>query len=66
MLSDAEIDQLERLIVHSDLNQLPLILMRAVPMLFAELRVVRAALDQHTNSFLGEQTDDRAWSGDTT
>lgn len=59
MLSNEEIDKLENLIVFSELNRLPLILSRAIPALFAELRVVRAALDEKTASFLGDLIDDR-------
>ena len=65
MLSNEEIDKLENLIVFSELNRLPLILSRAIPALFAELRVVRAALDEKTASFLGDLIDDRNGASDT-
>lgn len=52
MLSDEQVDQLEQLIIYSTMDNLPLVLSRAIPLLFAELRTVRAALDQKANSFL--------------
>ena len=61
MLSDEQVNELENLIVYSELNQLPLILSRAIPILFSELRVVRAALDEKTSRFLGG-FDDRVSS----
>lgn len=52
MLSDKQIDDLERLIVFGTMDDLPLILSRAIPVLFAELRLVRATLDSRVNDFL--------------
>lgn len=60
MLSDEQIDSLERLIVFSTMDQLPLVLSRAIPVLFSELRLVKATLDSKVNHFLeGIQSDDR-------
>lgn len=53
MLDDRQIDELENLIVFSTMDQLPLVLSRAIPILFAELRLVRATLDSKVNDFLG-------------
>ena len=53
MLEDKQIDELERLIVFSELKDLPMILSRAVPLLFSELRLVKATLDSKVNHFLG-------------
>jgi len=53
MLDDRQIDELERLIVFSELKDLPMILSRAVPLLFSELRLVKATLDSKVNNFLG-------------
>ena len=65
MLSDNQIDELERLIVFSTMDQLPLILSRAIPVLFSELRLVKATLDSKVNHFLeGIGTDDRTQQGD--
>jgi len=65
MLTDEQIDSLERLIVFSTMDQLPLILSRAIPVLFSELRLVKATLDSKVNHFLeGIGTDDRAQPGD--
>lgn len=65
MLSDEQIDSLEKLIVFSTMDQLPLILSRAIPVLFSELRLVKATLDSKVNNFLeGIGTDDRPQYGD--
>lgn len=53
MLDDKQIDELERLIVFSELKDLPMILSRAVPLLFSELRLVKATLDSKVSNFLG-------------
>lgn len=53
MLDDRQIDELERLIVFSELRDLPMILSRAIPLLFSELRLVKATLDSKVNNFLG-------------
>ena len=58
MLSDSQIDELERLIVFSNMDDLPLVLGRAIPILFAELRMVRATLDSKVNAFLQGGTSD--------
>lgn len=71
MLRDDEIDQLENYIVHSTIQDLPALLMRAIPLLFSELRLARAALDQQTAAFLqgghrdsqGEAVNGREGSG---
>lgn len=60
MLSDEEIDQLENYMVHSTLNDLPALLMRAIPLLLSELRIARAALNAQTESFLKGVSDDLA------
>ena len=53
MLEDKQIDELERLIVFSELKDLPMILSRAIPLLFSELRLVKATLDSKVSTFLG-------------
>ncbi len=53
MLTDEQVDELERLIVYATMDNLPLILSRAIPLLFSELRTVRATLDARINSFFG-------------
>ncbi len=57
MLTDAQVDELERLIVFSTMDTLPLVLSRAVPLLFSELRLVRATLDSKVGDFLGGITN---------
>jgi len=53
MLSDEQVNELERLIVFSTMDNLPLVLSRAIPLLFSELRLVRATLDSKVGDFLG-------------
>jgi hypothetical protein len=53
MLSDKQVNELENLIVFSTMDNLPLILSRAIPLLFSELRLVRATLDSKVGDFLG-------------
>jgi hypothetical protein len=53
MLDDRQIDELERLIVFSELKDLPMVLSRAIPLLFSELRLVKATLDSKVSNFLG-------------
>lgn len=53
MLSNSQVDELERLIVFSTMDNLPLVLSRAIPLLFSELRLVRATLDSKVGDFLG-------------
>jgi hypothetical protein len=53
MLNDSQVDELERLIVFSTMDNLPLVLSRAIPLLFSELRLVRATLDSKVGDFLG-------------
>lgn len=60
MLSEQEIDQLEAVIANSTLQQLPMLLMKAIPLLFSELRVARAALESHSNDLLRELTSEFA------
>ena len=60
MLSDREIDELESVIAGSTLQQLPMLLMKAIPLLFSELRVSRAALESHSNDLLRELTSEFA------
>jgi hypothetical protein len=57
------VDELERLIIYSTMDNLPLVLSRAIPLLFAELRTVRATLDARVNSFLEGFTDDSGAEG---
>lgn len=65
-MTDEQVDELERLIIYSTMDNLPLVLSRAIPLLFAELRTVRATLDARVNSFLEGFTDDaRAEGGDS-
>lgn len=53
MLSNDQVNELERLIVFSTMDNLPLVLSRAIPLLFSELRLVRATLDSKVGDFLG-------------
>jgi hypothetical protein len=53
MLSDSQVNELENLIVFSTMDNLPLVLSRAIPLLFSELRLVRATLDSRVGDFLG-------------
>lgn len=57
MLTDEQVDELERLIVYATMDNLPLILSRAIPLLFSELRTVRATLDARINNLLEGITD---------
>ena len=61
MISNSQVDELERLIVFSTMDNLPLVLSRAIPLLFSELRLVRATLDSKVGDFLGGigNADDR-------
>lgn len=52
MLTDDQVDELERLIIYASMDTLPLVLSRAIPVLFAELRTVRAAMDSRAQAFL--------------
>lgn len=52
MLSDEQVDELERVIFGSTIDDLPMILGKALPLLFAELRIVRATLDSKVSRFL--------------
>ena len=54
MLTDEQIDELEHFIFNSTTQDLPVVLGKALPLLFAELRVVRATLDSKVSNFLGE------------
>ena len=53
MLTNDQVNELENLIVFSTMDNLPLVLSRAVPLLFSELRLVRATLDSKVGDFLG-------------
>ena len=45
MLTNEQVDELEAVIFGASMENLPLVLGKAIPLLFAELRVVRATLD---------------------
>jgi hypothetical protein len=65
MLTDEQVDELENYIVRSTTDQLPSLLMRAIPLLFSELRLARAALNDQTNAFFqGGMNNDRPASLD--
>ena len=64
MLSDEQINELEAVIFGANMENLPLVLGKAIPLLFAELRVVRATLDSKVNTFLGEMPDDKEGTTD--
>ncbi len=64
MLSDKQVNDLENLIVFSTMDNLPLILSRAIPLLFSELRLVRATLDSKVGDFLGGIHDQREEVGE--
>lgn len=51
MLSDKELDAFEEAIFNADLQRIPYLLGRALPMLFAELRLTREALNTQTEDF---------------
>ena len=53
MLTNDQVNELENLIVFSTMDNLRLVLSRAVPLLFSELRLVRATLDSKLADFLG-------------
>ena len=54
MLSDAQIDEMERLIYFSKPDEVMEVLSKLIPVLFAELRITRGTLNSKVNSFLGE------------
>ena len=51
MLSKADIDQLEGYLCRATLNELPNVLMKVLPLLFAELRTMQSALDAQAENF---------------
>ena len=59
MLTNEQVDELEAVIFGANMENLPLVLGKAIPLLFAELRVVRATLDSKVNNFLGDMPDDQ-------
>jgi hypothetical protein len=52
MLSDDQLDRLEQAINSSTLNDLPNLLTRLIPALFAELRLARETIRERTDEFL--------------
>lgn len=52
MLTDEQVDQLEQAVCTSTLNDLPHLLTRLIPALFAELRLTRDAMRERTDAFL--------------
>jgi hypothetical protein len=64
MLTDSQVDELEAVIFGASMENLPLVLGKAIPLLFAELRVVRATMDSKVNDFLGEIPDDKEGNAD--
>ena len=64
MLSNEQVDELEAVIFGANMENLPLVLGKAIPLLFAELRVVRATLDSKVNHFLGDMPDDKEGTTD--
>lgn len=64
MLTNEQVDELEAVIFGANMENLPLVLGKAIPLLFAELRVVRATLDSKVNSFLGDLPDDQEGTTD--
>ena len=64
MLTNDQVDELEAVIFGANMENLPLVLGKAIPLLFAELRVVRATLDSKVNSFLGDLPDDEEGTTD--
>lgn len=52
MLTDEQVDQLEKAVCTSTLNDLPTLLTRLIPALFAELRLTRDAMRERTDAFL--------------
>lgn len=52
MLTDQQVDELENVIFSSSIDDLPMVLGKALPLLFAELRIVRATLDSKVSTFL--------------
>lgn len=51
MLSQKDIDQLEGYLCKATLNELPNVLMKVLPLLFAELRTMQSALDAQAENF---------------
>ncbi len=51
MLSKADIDQLEGYLCKATLQELPNVLMKVLPLLFAELRTMQSALDAQAENF---------------
>lgn len=51
MLSQSDIDQLEGYLCKASLNDLPNVLMKVLPLLFAELRTMQRALDNQAEDF---------------
>lgn len=64
MLSNEQVDELEAVIFGANMETLPLVLGKAIPLLFAELRVVRATMESKVNDFLGEIPDDKEGNAD--
>lgn len=64
MLSDHQINELERVISESKLQDIPVLLTRLVPTLFAELRLAREALRDQTDSFFQGVVNESGRSGD--
>ena len=54
MLSDEQIDEMERLIYFSEPDQVMEVLSKLIPVLFAELRITRGTLSSKVNQFLGD------------
>lgn len=50
-MSQSDIDQLEGYLCKATLNDLPNVLMKVLPLLFAELRTMQAALDAQAENF---------------
>lgn len=51
MLSQSDIDQLEGYLCKASLNDLPNVLMKVLPLIFAELRTMQRALDTQAEDF---------------
>ena len=51
MLSQSDIDQLEGYLCKATLNDLPNVLMKVLPLVFAELRTMQRALDTQAENF---------------
>lgn len=63
MLSDSQVDQLERLFWDSTLEEFPSVLGRYLPILFSELRTVRLLYNDRVDDFFSANTTEDSHGG---